>query len=43
MAAEISDIANVNRQVVPRLPLNVQRLIHRVGELVGAVVIGEGK
>ena len=43
MAAEIADVANVDSEVVTRLPLNVERLVERVGELVGAVVIAEGE
>src|ERR1700694_2131297 len=41
MAAEIADIANLDGEVATRLPLNVERLIERIGKLVGAVVIGK--
>src|ERR1700728_2978739 len=41
MAAQIADVSNVDREVFAGLPLNVQCLIHRVGELAGAVVISE--
>ena len=41
MAAQVADIANFNGQVVSRLPLDVQRVVHGVRQLVGAVVHAE--
>jgi len=43
MAAKIPDVSDLDHQVVTRLPLDIQRLIHRIGKLVRPVVIGEGK
>ena len=39
MAPEVPNISYVNGEIVTRLPLNIERLIHRVGQLVGAVVV----
>src|SRR5580692_925608 len=38
MAAEIPHVADVDGEVVTGLPLNVERLVERVGQLVGPVV-----
>ena len=43
MASEIADVADVNGQVVARLPLNIESLIDGVGQLVGAIVDAKGK
>ena len=34
MTAERVHVADINRQVVPRLPLNVERRVHRIGKLI---------
>src|SRR5208282_5528369 len=41
VTAQVADIADVDGEVVTRLPLNVESLVERVGKLVGAIVIGE--
>ena len=41
MTAEIADVADLDGQIVTRLPLNVERLVQRVRQFVGAVVVGE--
>ena len=38
VAAEVADVAKLDGQVVARLPLDVQRVVIGVGQLVGAVV-----
>ena len=38
VAAQIADIAELDGQVVARLPLNIQRVVDGVRQLVGAVV-----
>ena len=38
MAAQVAHVANVNRQIIARLPLNIERLVERVGKLVLPVV-----
>ena len=38
MASEVADITEFNSQVVARLPLNIQRVVIGVGQLVGAIV-----
>jgi hypothetical protein len=43
MAAEIADVTDFDGQVATRLPLNIERLVQGVRQLVGAVVIGERK
>src|SRR5260370_41571438 len=42
MAAEIADVSDLESEVATRLPLDIERMIDRVGEFVGSVVIGEG-
>ncbi len=41
VAAEIADIADFDGEVVARLPLDVERVVEGVGQLVGAVVDAE--
>src|SRR5580698_4900916 len=43
VTAEIPDIADVNREIVPRLPLNIERFVERIGQLIIAVVNTEGE
>src|SRR5580704_13395038 len=43
VASQIPDIANLNRKIVARLPLDIEYLIERVGELVSPVVICKRK
>ena len=43
MAAQVADVADIDGQVVARLPLNIERLVHRVGKLVVAVVDRKGE
>src|SRR6202034_1074201 len=41
MTAEIAHVADLDGKIVPRLPWNVQSLVHGVRQLVGAIVIGK--
>ncbi len=41
VTAEIADVADLNHQIVARLILDVEREVHAVGQLVGAVVDAE--
>ena len=41
MTAEIADVADFECQIVARLPLDVQRVVDTVGQLVGPVVDAE--
>src|SRR5579863_8808349 len=41
MAAEVADVADVDSEIVARLPLNIESLVHRIGQFVGPVVDGE--
>src|SRR5579864_8821801 len=41
MSSKISDVTDVDCEIVARLPLDVERLVHGIGELVGAVVVSE--
>ena len=41
MPAKVADVADFDGEVVARLPLNVERLVERVRQLVVAVVIAE--
>ena len=43
MSAEIPDVADLDGQIVPRLPLNVKCVVDGVGKLVGAVVGCKGE
>ena len=43
MTSEIAHVANFDREVLTRLPLNVERLVESIREFVGTVVIGEGE
>src|SRR5579862_53159 len=43
VAAKIADVTDVDDQIVARLPLNVESLIHRIRQFVGTVVVGEGE
>ena len=38
VSPKISDVANLNRQVLARLPLNVQGVVDRVGQFIGWIV-----
>ena len=38
MASQVAHVAHFNRQIVARLPLQVQRVVDRVRQLVGAVI-----
>ena len=39
MTAQVAHISDIDGKVVTRLPLNVERLIHRVRQLVVAVIV----
>src|SRR5713226_10761879 len=41
MAPEIADVTDGDREILARLPLNVERLVHGVGKLIPPVVIRE--
>lgn len=41
MPAEVADIADLDGQIIARLPLDVQRVVDAVGKLVVAIVEGE--
>src|ERR1700728_2070036 len=41
MTPQVADVADLDREIVPRLPLNIQRLVHGVRKLVRAVVVRE--
>src|SRR5580700_9818500 len=43
MAAQVADVSDFKHQIVARLPLNVERLVHGVRQLVGAIVVGKGE
>ncbi len=43
MPAKAIHISNINRQIVSRLPLNIERAIHRIGELVAPRVNAQVK
>ena len=43
VAPQIADVSDVDRQIVARLPLNIQRLVHRVRQFVLAVVVRKRK
>ena len=34
MTPQVADVADVDREVAARLPLNVQRLVHGIGKLI---------
>ena len=41
--AKVADITDLDGQIVSRLPLKIERVIDGIGQLVGAVISGEGK
>ena len=43
MTAQVADVTDLDRQVVARLPLNIERVIDGVGQFVGTVVSGKGE
>ena len=43
VAAEVADVSDLDGEIVTRLPLKVERVIDGVGQLVGAVIGGEGE
>src|SRR5579862_1924411 len=43
MAAQIADVADIDGQIIARLPLKVERFIHRIGQLVGAIINSKRK
>ena len=43
VAAEIAHVADLDHQIVARLVLDIEREVHAVGQLVGAVVDAESK
>ena len=43
MAAEIADVTNLDRQVLARLPLDIESAVDGIGQFVGAIVGSEGE
>ena len=43
MTTEIAYVADFDREIMTRLPLNIEGLVESVRKFVGTVVIGEGE
>ena len=41
MTAHVAHVANIDGEIIARLPLNVQCVVEGVGQLVGAVIDAE--
>ena len=41
MPAKFVHVPNIDRQIVTRLPLDVERGVHRIGEFIGSIVYAQ--